>query len=94
LVGGWRETKSYFNFVCAHTQLSPPIAAAHPGLLRLHPAAAAWDLPGLVAAWLARVAVEAGGPLDLRVEPFMKSRSGPIAEAAARFREPAWLGRR
>jgi len=72
----------------------PPIAAAHPGLLRLHPAAAAWDLPGLVAAWLARVAVEAGGPLDLRVEPFMKSRSGPIAEAAARFREPAWLGRR
>jgi hypothetical protein len=27
-VGGWRETKSYFNFVCAHTQLSPLIAAA------------------------------------------------------------------
>jgi lipoate-protein ligase A len=72
----------------------PPIAAAQPGLLRLHPAAAAWDLRELVTAWLTRVVAEAGGPLEVRVEPFTRSRSGPIAEAAARFREPAWLGRR
>jgi len=73
----------------------PPIATAtHPGLLRLHPAATSWDLRHLVAAWLTRVAAEAGGPLDLRDEPFARSRSAPIADAAARFREPAWLGRR
>lgn len=73
----------------------PPLAGtAHPGLLRLHPAASHWDVRELVAAWLTRVAAEAGGPLDVRVESFTRSRSGPIAEAAARFREPGWLGRR
>ena len=72
----------------------PPIAAAHPGLLSLHPAAADWDLRRLVAAWLERVAAEAGGPLEARDDSFTASRSGPIADGAARFREPAWLGRR
>ena len=73
----------------------PPIATVmHPGLLRLHPPAAVWDLRHLVSAWLTRVAAEAGGPLDEQAEPFRRSRSGLIADAAARFREPAWLGRR
>ncbi len=72
----------------------PPIAAAHPGLLRLHPAAAAWDLRHLVTAWLTRVAAEAGGPLDTRLDDFAPSRAALMADAAARFRNPAWLSRR
>jgi len=73
----------------------PPLpAATHVGLLRLHPPAATWDLRQLVAAWLARVAAAAGGPLETRAAAYTPARSRPIAEAALRFREAAWLGRR
>lgn len=73
----------------------PPIpTVTHPGLLRLHPAAASWDLRQLVAAWLTRVAAAAGGRLDARSDAFAPARSRLIADAAVRFREAAWLARR
>lgn len=73
----------------------PPIAApTHRGLRRLHPEANDWELRSLVTAWLTRVAAAAGGSLDARGESFAASRAGPIAAAALRFRDPAWLARR
>lgn len=76
--------------------LEPPVLAAapHPGLLRLHPAATGWDLRDLVAAWLTRVAAEAGGSLELPGDSYAASRTRAIAEAALRFHDPAWLARR
>ena len=68
--------------------------ARHPGLVQLHPAAAGWDLRGLVAAWLGRMAAAAAAPLELRPESFRADRGGAIAARAARFREAAWLARR
>ena len=76
--------------------LQPPSisTATHLGLLRLHPQAAAWDLRQLVVAWLTRVAAEAGGPLDAHAAAYAPARARLIADAAARFREADWLGRR
>lgn len=71
-----------------------PDAARHPGLVELHAPAAGWDLPNLVQAWLSRVADAAGGPLEIRAEPFLDARADAIASRAARFRDPAWLNRR
>jgi lipoate-protein ligase A len=69
-------------------------AARHPGLVELHTPAAGWELRDLVHAWLIRVAEAAGGPLEIRAEPFLAARMETVATRAARFQEAAWLNRR
>jgi lipoyl(octanoyl) transferase len=66
----------------------------HPGLHELHPASAGRPVGRLAEAWLVRVAALTGGPLVRREESFIESHAAETAEKAARFRSPAWLGRR
>lgn len=68
-------------------------AGRHPGLLDLHPAAAADDRE-FAAAWLERIARGCGATLAWQASGFRPGRASEIAAAAARFRDARWLARR
>lgn len=68
-------------------------AARHAGLADLHEAAR-WPIRELAEDWLGRVAATLGARLEFQPLPFSHGREERVIEAAQRFGDASWTGRR
>jgi hypothetical protein len=68
--------------------------AGYPGLADLYPTTREWSQAAIVAAWLASIAADTAAPAHVMSGSFANDHAVALSDAAKRFRDPAWLGRR